>query len=129
MKKFLIILMLIILILSLITCSVSETTGLIQVRNRTHLDLTNVYLGDKLIAGYVASGGTVDYWFFQEISGKLRSEGIEVSEGFKDIKYTLKPGYWVWIDAKYDNAGNETVVLSAEDMDPGNLTVDEYVEN
>ena len=78
------------------------------------MDLKNVKIGNTSIAWYVAGGGYVNYWYYQDITGKLTTEGIPVHPQFEGVSLKLKPGYYVYITAKYMEDGNEYVVIQAE---------------
>lgn len=108
-----------VLIIVFFTCTVNDSTGLIKVENMTHLDLTNVKIGNTSIAWYVAGGGYSNYWYYSTISGKLTTEGIPVHDQYEDYDLELEPGWYVYITAKYMEDGSEAVVIYAEEHGSG----------
>lgn len=77
------------------------------------MGLRNVKIGGTLIASYVAPGGYVNYWYYQEISGALTCENIIVDEEYEGENFKLELNWWVYITADYDDSGDETVTISA----------------
>lgn len=113
MKKYLY-LLLFTFIITIFTCTVNDSTGLIKVENSTHLTLKNVKIGNTSIAWYVAGGGYSNYWFYQPITGELTTEGIPVHPQFEDKDFELEPGCYIYITAKYMDDGSEYVEIYAE---------------
>lgn len=111
MKKTIYFIIITFVVFIFIHCTVNQDTGLIEVKNYTEIALTNVTIGGTLIASYVAPGGYVDYWYSQEIRGRLYTEGVKVNDDQHKTIYKLKPGYWVTIFAKKFGDGKERVVI------------------
>ena len=97
------------LILFFSKCTVNESTGLIQVTNYTSKTISDVSIGSWLIAINVQPGTTVDYWFFNEIEGRLTTTGsIPINDSQAYITWDLQTNYWISIFAK--DFGNGTSI-------------------
>ena len=126
MKKIKFLLLLFIMLVVFFSCTVSESTGCIQVKNTTYMALTDVKIGDTLIASYVAAGNYVNYWYYQPIEGKLTTKGIEVDKSVEDITLSLKPNFWVYITAEYTSDGNEVVGIKAVNQGESSTDRDDW---
>lgn len=107
MKKIIIFIIILLAFLFFLSCTVNDFTGLIRVENHTDADLKNVYIGTTLITNLVSPGNYVDYWYSWKIAGEISAENIDVVDVQKDIEFTLKPGYWVFITAHIFDDGNK----------------------
>ena len=109
MKKKLLFFIFMPLILIIFNCTVNDKTGLIQIKNSTYEYLTNVKIGQTLLAAYVSPGSYIDYWYYNTITGKLTADGIQIDNSIASTTYQLKTGYWFTITAEITNDGYERV--------------------
>lgn len=113
----------VILVLFLASCTLSEQTGKIQIVNATNLTLKDIYIGSTLIALQVNPGVQYDYWVWNtNITGELSISGTDKSELVKadattlknvldDADYTIKPGYLYQARVYIDSGGESTVEM------------------
>ena len=111
------------LFLLLAGCTVNSTTGKITISNRTNNALTNIKIGNTLLSSYVAPGASYDYWYYNDITGKLALSGVDhldaagkdpnndnTDTGFDELDYTFKVNHWVNITTNIINTDNFTNV-------------------
>ncbi len=114
------------------SCSVNSTTGLITIENRTNSFLTNVRVGDTLVALSLAPGAKYDYYYYQTIQGKLTTFGVAINddvffdlngngqkdpgEAMSEVTFRFKPNYWIKISANtYQTIDYIDVSVSKQD--------------
>lgn len=66
----------ILIIIFLFNCAINEKTGLITITNLTGNDFSNIKIGDTVLSAYISKGIKVDYWYFNNLFGKLTGSGI-----------------------------------------------------
>ena len=57
------------------SCTVSPSASCITISNPTDIPLSNVKIGQLLIASYLAPGAKTDYWIYQTTAGQLTFTG------------------------------------------------------
>ena len=115
MKHFIKLLMIFILITFMFSsCTVNEVTGLIKIENFTDQDLTNVKIGNTLLAIKVPSGGYFDYWYFNELKGNITSDSIKTNDTQSSVRYDLKPDFWTYVEANQRQGGQNSTTYQLE---------------
>jgi hypothetical protein len=117
----------IIFLISVLSCSVGDYSGLIRITNRTKDNLTNVKLGSTVIALLVTPGNYADYWYISEISGALTSDNTSVRFAQVNSKFILKPGYWVDIISSTAYNGSNELYIQAEKVG-GTLSPSDWIK-
>lgn len=115
-------------VLFIFNCTVNDKTGLIQIKNSTYESLSNVKIGQTLIAAYVAPGSYINYWYYNTVSGRLSTQGIPIDNSIKDITFNLKTGYWFAITAKITNDGYEVVNIDAFKQGDSSISSSDWQE-
>ncbi|OHD12755.1 MAG: hypothetical protein A2086_07185 [Spirochaetes bacterium GWD1_27_9] len=81
MKKIIVLL----LVLSLLSCAINENTGLISIRNSSSSSI-NISIGSY--KAYVSAGGTYDYWFYNPFSCSVSADGnshVYIASYYNDV--------------------------------------------
>lgn len=112
----------------LCSCTVNEQTGLIQINNLTNLTLTDIYIGNTLIAFRVGPGVQYDYWVLSSFTGELSMTGPDegdlvladettVKNVLKDAKFTIKPGYFYQLRIYINDNGESVAQMRIDKFD------------
>lgn len=123
------------LFLLLAGCTVNSTTGKITINNTTNTAVTNIKIGNTLIALNVNPGASYDYYYYADITGKLSISGVDhldavgkdldgdnTDTGFDELDYTFKVNHWVLIMARIIDTDNFTNV-DGDSVDKGDTFV------
>jgi hypothetical protein len=94
MKKKYLMMPLIILIIFL-SCTVNSTTGMINIKNTTNATISNIRIGNTILAITLTPGANFNYYYYKTLTGRITSTGA--TTGFS---------YWDYNGTKYDYTGD-----------------------
>ena len=58
--------------------------------------------------------GYFDYWYFFELKGNITSDSIQTNDQQSGLKFDLKPGFWVNINAVQRQTGQNSTTNQLE---------------
>lgn len=111
MKKALMLVGILSMMLLMFGCVVSSTMGAIQITNFGDVPFSNVKIGDKVVAAYLAKGASVQYPLFAALTGRLTCAGVEEYDDAdgdpQEYTFKLNYGYVITIIMGDDTAFGE----------------------